>query len=195
MKRQLLSCLLLIMPLFVIGQTVPKKTNLSVGYWGMYTVHPGAKLGLSIPLKDWKITKDQSRTNNISLFIQPEFGVSTHIDYSTSYLANVNVGTKFQRAGKKFYMGAAIGLAYLAQLDVLSTTVDFQGNIVKQDFGRTDYFFPSINYEVGHELTSVIGWYSKLSFGGKFSLQREAAPILAIEIGLRFSFSTNKNND
>lgn len=191
MRIFVLGCLTLLLTSSLMAQKLPDKISIGAAYWGHAIIQPGAKVSVTIPLKKWgfqKEIKGVERTKNLQLFVQPQVGFFDQPNYTTGLLGNAEFGAKFKREDFKFYSAVSVGLGYLGLFNVTSVTVNLQGEIIGETRQLIHNFMPTINYEVGHEITSFLGWYAKLSLGGRFSAQLEEAMVFFGELGVKASF-------
>jgi len=189
--------LLVLMPFALLAQTESKKISISAGYWGHTFINPGAKIGVHIKLKDWTLNqtvkKRQEKVNvqkTISLFVNPQVGFYTKPTFYTNLAINTDIGVKWKRNDLKFYSAVSIGLGYLANFEITSISVNFQGETIGETRERRDFFTPTLNYEVGHQFIPNLGWYAKLSLGTTISPISEATGFIFGELGVKYSFDS-----
>ncbi|MCP3930447.1 MAG: hypothetical protein GY705_15250 [Bacteroidetes bacterium] len=187
MKNTLILFVLFAFGNHIFAQTESKGIPVFVGYFGPYAIQPGIKIGTHFDVKEWQSGK-REKIRKQSLYVSPQIGAFTQINNHTSFFSNADFGYKRQKEEAAFYSAYSIGLGYLTEFQILSSTLDLgSGEVSGKVRERRAYFLPALNYEFGKEPNSKIGWYSKFSVGRKISNKNEDSAAFIIELGLRFN--------
>ncbi len=190
MKNIAALVILLFTASMLSAQTESKGIPVFVGYFGLYAIQPGIKIGTHFDVKEWQMEK-AGKIKKQRLFVSPQIGAFTRINNHTSFLLNADFGYKRQKGGRTFYTAYSIGLGYLTEFQKLSSTIDLgSGEVNDTNREASGYFLPAINYEFGQEPNPKLGWYSKFSFGRKISSKKENSAAFMIEVGLKFNIKT-----
>lgn len=122
-----------------------------------------------------------------SLFVSPQLAAFWRPQSSSNLFVNADFGFRRLKEKRHRYSAFSIGLGYLMQSQILSTTVSLSdGSLNDNNRELRHYFVPTANYEFGHAPKNVMGWYFKLSLGGRFAHGRDMASVMAVEAGLKF---------
>lgn len=172
--------------------------QVSLAYFAPLAVDPGLKAGVGFSFHKWNKTRENkkgiSKTYNHKLYIQPQLAYISKWRFYTSYLANVEAGWKFQQEGKRFYSGFGMGLGYIYRQEVLNLRVFFDGSTKVVETEARNYFFPSVNYQMGMKFYRKIDLFSKIHYGYQFSSKYTSESNLILEIGFHLNLM-NKNKD
>jgi len=152
--------------------------EVSLGYYGPIG-EPGFDLGYHKAIHiaafqfDWnpQIAFWAKNKDNANLFLNNEFGIN------------------LQREGRKRGSIFSLGLGYLAQFEVTSFTVDFNGEIINKERERRDIIMPTINYEFNHRLTDNLRWYAKVSWGYRMSSEIQNMGSIMGGVGVNYLIS------
>ena len=179
------------------AQSQGKEIPITFGLYAPYGIQFGGKVGTVINLKKWDTEKEKKGNNHTNLktyFVSPQIGLFVRLRNHTSLLINSDLGFKNVKEKRRFYKAYSLGLGYLNTFQITSSTFDLStGEIVAKKRERRGYFLPTLNFEFGKEAKSRIGWYSKFSFGRKFSSKIENSTFLALELGLKVRFLKARN--
>ncbi len=174
----------------VNGQEKTKSIPLFVGYYGQYAIQPGGKIGTTISIKEWDKSADEKKRLH-QLFVSPQIGVFGRFNNHVSAVINADIGYRFITK-KDLYFSPSVGLGYMVSFQKTSMSVDLgTGKMSNTKREARHYFLPTGNLEVGHEaITKKLGWYLKLTYGGKLFSSVENSGLLAAELGIRIRILT-----
>lgn len=185
---------------FLIGLWLPasaqfseKNKAITAGYLGHSAIFPGGNVGLMIDVKDWQIEKtkgDASIVKNRSLFVHPQLGLYSRRRKYSSIFFNTEVGVRKQKDGRRFYSAYSLGLGYVGRSEIMSLTVNFNGEITAKERELRSYFMPNINYQIGVDFTDNFSFYSKASYGMKLSPTRERSGNFYLGLGFKFKLAS-----
>jgi hypothetical protein len=152
--------------------------EVSLGYFGPLG-EPGFDLGLHKPVHiaaykfDWnpQIAFWAKNKDNTNIFLNSEFGI--------------DLKKPERKRGSIF----SIGIGYIAQFEVTSFSVNFQGDVINKDRERRDILMPTINYEFNHRISDNLRWFAKFSYGYRISSKIENMGSLMGGLGVKYSFS------
>jgi len=176
------------------AQAQQHRIAFSAGYLGHLFVTPGARIGASIPLKTWgkkRPTTPSLKVNHskppfiTTLFIHPHLGFFVVPKYNTNMLLQSDVGFRWQRLGGLFSFAVSLGLGYEANFEITSVKVHVNRGPIDETWERRDYFLTSFNAELGVQFLPMLGCYAKVSSGMTFSLTREGAFFLLMDLGVK----------
>ena len=167
-----------------LAQT-PGNLTISAGYFGHFAIWPGAKVGLHYDLKQWSKDKPKG-VKTTTLFVSPQAGFYTRPRFHTTYLINGEAGIRRQREDKKAYSAFSGGLGYLAQMEIMTITVNLSGETTGKEREHRGYLVPTLSYEFGRAISPRTGLYAKVSYGTTVSSSREWSGIAFLELGVKF---------
>lgn len=168
-------------------------TQLTFGYYGNFVFEQGGRISAQFYLKQWNIEKEGAFIRKRNLFLQPNVSFVSRPLFYSNLQWSVDVGIRQQNADKKLYHSLSFGLGYLARFEIVSFTVDFQGDVITKDREAWDYILPMLSYEFGKDITHGIGWYTKFNYGLRFPFQesQERAGMLLLELGMKLPLQSN----
>lgn len=194
MKRTLsiLSFLLLLAHVSKAQQDAP--IELSLSYFSRMGYQPGGKIGVYIPLKDYPKTKKNGSELQRKLFVLPSVGTFTRSGYNLNFTVGGDVGLRRRKDEKKFYQSFSAGIHYMLQSEVMTTTVNFAGDIISREREARHYFLTTFSYELGGNIGKVKA-FGRLSPGYRISFKHPNSWTIFVEAGvhLPLQFSTKKN--
>jgi len=176
MKKILILFILFVLGNQIVAQTESKNIPISVGFMS-HIWHPGVKIGTQFDLKNW----ERETEKQIGFYVYP----NTH----TGYLVNTDFGYKKIKSHKQKYSAFSIGLGFLNQSQITDVKINLSDGSKEKIRENWGWFLSTLNYEIGKSINEKIGWYGKLSYGLKMSLERENSTVLFIELGMKYNFN------
>ena len=125
MGRAVIITALIFSSFQLFGQSDANVHTLSVGYYGYFLYEPGFKIASQHPVKEWK-PAESDRKNPVTsqnLFISPQVAVFWRPKSNTNLLLNADFGLKRLKMKRNRYSAFSMGLGYLMQSEILSTTI------------------------------------------------------------------------
>lgn len=165
---------------FAQEEEKPFFNNLNIQYVGKYGYHPGASIGYQMHIKKWN--KDGKLR---SFFIDPQLIFYSRPGYNINMLPNVGFGVALKKSDRKLYHSFALDFGFLYQREIMSTTIDFTGQVLDRTWENRFYLLPRLGYELGGYTTYMSYMYGKLSGGYQIGLGREGKTALFFELGIR----------
>jgi hypothetical protein len=172
---------------------------MSIGTFNYFFVHLGVKVGTQWDWRTWekeKETKKRTFTKTKSLFISPQVGFYSHRQNHHGLLFNVNFGYQRVKSAKGFYCAYSLGVGYLRQFNAGITYV-YEGNglLTEKRAASRGYLMPSLNVELGQQINSKIGWFTKLSFASKLNYNTGASFDVFHEVGVKLNLAKLAESD
>jgi len=192
MKTTLMLFLFLFMSYLTIAQTKSETIPVQIGYLGHTAFQAGIKIGTRFNLKDWN-KEAENYTKAKSLYISPQIGVYTNPNVHISYLVNADIGYRRIKSHKLKYSAFSIGLGFLNQSQITDITININNGTKDKSRENWGSLLSSLNYEFGKAINERIGWFAKLSYGYKVSLNRENSSTFFTELGLSYKFKKNNS--
>ena len=179
MKKIIIIIILLLTQSLLFAQQEDKGTPLSIGYMGQFGIHPGLKIGTAFSLTSWD---NSSRFQD--LILSPQIGVFSYRGYNTNVLLLPEIGLRRQKAGKKAYSILGAGIGYMLQIEILTTTPNFNGEITSIKRETRSLAAWSLSYTLGREIRPSLDFYAKTSYGSSVSGSIESSALVLFELGL-----------
>ncbi len=199
MKHIFSILFLTIISFSLFAQKEKREIPLVIGVYAPYTVQPGGKIGTEISFKEWKTEKtckETTYTNVKSLFVSPQIALFVRPKNHISLLINSEVGFKYIKEKRNLYTAYSIGLGYLNAFQIVTATVDLStGELYDRIRERQGYFLPTINLEFGKTPSKKVGWYSKVSYGRKISMNMDDSAFIAVEVGIKLHLGKKQNKN
>lgn len=168
------------------GQEETHNPTLTFGYIGHLGYHPGASIGLKLDLKQWK--KKKSNT----LYIHPKLGYYVWPGYNSSYFIGSDIGIQRSKSDKNLWHSYSLGAGYVLKTEIISTTVNLQGDIVDRNRENRHEIMALFSYKLGSSFNSQWGWYSGLSFGYKNTFKVTGSITAYAEAGITYQLNVTK---
>lgn len=169
---------------------VTAQTSMSFGYIAPFGVEPGLNLASNIYARQTTkpiVTDLPILSKYINKgFWQPQVAFFTRPKYNSNLLLSMGRGIKRNKRGSKSYSTASLGVGYLAQFEIVTTTVQLGSADIEKERERRDYFLPSISYTFGRNVKPYWGWYIKGMYGKQFSSKYESAGLFMLGLGFQF---------
>ncbi|MEO0338965.1 MAG: hypothetical protein AAF242_07100 [Bacteroidota bacterium] len=183
LKQSFFIALFLLSIVQLSAQSISEGAALKVSYWGQSAYQPGAKVALELPHRAW-----QTDRRNKHLFSSYQVAFYTNPGIEQGYLTGAELGIKSSPQDKSRFQAFSVGAAYLLKSDIIGFSVDLAtGESSNTDRQINHIFLPTINYELGNQLSERMNWFSKLSLGSKLSSQSGSELVFFLELGLQFS--------
>jgi len=133
---------------------------ISFSYLGEMITHPGIRLGLDYPLRQWENSKSMNE-----LQISPTLGFYTHRRYQTAlfFIPDIRIMRQNQKGGQ---IGAGLGLGYLRTFIPNTYEVGSDGQVQKTLAGY-HYLATSVSLHFGRMLNlqrREMGYYVRPQF-------------------------------
>lgn len=176
---------LMILTLFILSFP-GKGQEISLGYLGHIGYHPGASISAKYDLKQW----DKKKSN--TLFVMPKLGFYSWPGYNSNYMIGTDFGIQRNRENKKIWHSYAIGLGYVLKYEVLSTTVNFSGDIIHKNREARHELLTLFGYRLGSDFNSSWGWYAGGSVGFKGTLNIAGSVTAYLETGISYRLNLKK---
>ena len=164
------------------AQTSLEEIRLS--YFSPFGNNFGAKLGTTLPIKDWEDLKKKGITS--SLFLAPQLGFFVRPSVNRNYLINAEIGIKRSAIERKSYLAYSFGIGYLLSSEVLGGAVNLGTGDFTENTELRSFLLPTLNVELGSHKRKRFTLFYRLSYGRKISFNDEDAGFFAFEIGTRF---------
>ena len=186
MYRLLLISFLFFAP-FSQAQETQEKFSLTAGYFGQLGYHPGAYLGLQVPLKTWQ--KERSRaTVNKMLYVEPRIGYYSWPGYNSNYYIGSDAGILRRKSTSKFYTCFALSLGYVLRAEVTSTTVNFSGKITAKEREAQHTVLAMAGYGFGTKFNANWSWLIRLDAGYQANFNSVGSLAAFAELGIKYTF-------
>ncbi len=170
--------------LMLSGKAIGQLNSLSIGYFGPFGIEPGLNVGVQMNLK----SSEKDEVIN-TYYLAPHLGSYIKPNYHTDIMLGIEGGIHRQKAEKKGYSQFGLGLSYLSNFELISFTVNFNGEISNREHEHRGYLVPTISYEYGRKVNDAWGWYIKPSVGRRISFAREGAGAVFVEAGVKFNLN------
>lgn len=169
---------------------VDAQTSMSIGYLAPYGIEPGINITgnfkfINLP-EPSAMHPERLPKYLYKGFWQPEVAFFSRPKYNSNLFLSAGRGIKRNKRGSKNYSTASFGLGYLAQFEIVTTTVQLGSADIEKERERRDYFLPSVSYTFGRNVKPSWGWYLKGMYGKQFSSKYESSGLLMFGFGLHF---------
>lgn len=192
MKETLITLLFIGMSCQLFAQTPSKDIPVFIGFMGYSGWHPGIKIGTQFDFKKWNgLAEDSTKLKN--LYVSPQLGIYAYPNVQTGYLINADVGFKRIKRHKQNYSAFSIGLGFLNQSQITDIKVNLNDGSKERNRANWGWLLSTLNYEFGSAMNEKIGWYGKLSYGYKISLDRENSATFILEFGVSYNLKNNNS--
>ena len=98
-----------------------------------------------------------------------------------------------RKVGSKNSHRIGAGLGYMANLELISYTVNFQGEITSRDRDFRSYAMITASYEFQHEVSEKWSWYLRGTLGERVGLGRPNGAIAYVDLGVRINLKQEEN--
>lgn len=195
--KQLLFLVLLITNSSVFTQLPEGSIQGSVGYAGHGLIWPGIKLGIDFPFREEakvKELRNRVATNHFRIYQGPRLTLFGRKNFFTGLLISEEMGFQRQIRGGKYHLGGAVGIGYMTVFNVLSYSVDLQGEIVGRERERRGSFLPSLSCQAERQLGTDTRLYAKGTYGAAFSAETERKGHFFVELGVLITLKRTSSN-
>ena len=152
--------------------------TIQLGYNGHVAIHPGIESRLTFNLKDSLSAK------NFRLFVGPSITYFAQQDVHRSLLYQGVVGVR--KPGKTSH-ALFLGLGFLSESELIEGTIDLgSGNRLSEDRLVRNFFVPQLGYELSRHINPKLGWYTRSSFGYRYSGTSQRRMVLFIGFGIQY---------
>ncbi|MGD1847724.1 MAG: hypothetical protein ACFB10_20220 [Salibacteraceae bacterium] len=167
----------------------PGLGQVSVGYFSAYAIRPGAQLTGRFFLKELALgtaTAEAGPQRQHVLFVGPRVGFHSLQNNYTSVLYQGTAGILRRKSDRRRWSAVSIGLGYQNRYEVTGVTVNFQGEILERERERSDFFIPSLQYEIGWRIGKHWGLQSQVGYGSSLSFGQGHSGWLTVGLGLSY---------
>ncbi len=185
MKNYFSVLLFLLIGSSLFGQDQISRIPLTIGYLGNSLIEPGLQVGTEFKLQNWQ-NENETISKTRELLLIPQLGFFSRIGNNYNFMPSLDLAFRTQKNNKKAYHTYALGLAYQIESVVISTTVNLSNGDETKNRKTRNYFIPTINYQYGRQINSNLGWYTKFSYGWRFSNEMDNGAMVLLGLGLRF---------
>lgn len=182
MRLILIVILALILNEKVVAQN--KERLLQIGYLAPYISNLGCTIGLSNELKNWSNNSDSEQGNLHQIQISPQLSYFSQLNVAHNFFLNPEIGYKWSRFNKQFYLSTSVGTGYLLQLRRIDGVLDLATGKINYRSEAINYFLPNLNFELGFNPRKNIGFYFKTTYGRKMGFKQANSAYLALSTGI-----------
>ena len=120
------------------------------------------------------------------VYVKPELGYFMLPKNHHSFMISADFGCRFPRKNKPRYMALSAGLGQLTTRKIVGSTIDLNtGAVAKYRWDTRGFLVPTLNVELATAKDQGLNWFTKASYGRKFSLAHENSTFFALELGVR----------
>lgn len=184
---------------FQVNAQKLRMSQVSTSYLAPLAVDQGANVGVGFVFHEWNTTKEGKKglekTHHHTLYLQPQLGYITKWRFYSGYLANLEAGWRFGKKGRSVYGGFGVGLGYLNKQEVLTLRTHTNGSTEVVERQARNFFFPSVNYQLGMRLYRNLHLFSKVHYGYQISSTYASQSLVMPELGLHLNLLNKTKAD
>lgn len=172
--------------------TTKAQSPLAIGYFAPWGVEPGISVGIDryykfIGESEAGTEGEERPTIQFKSFYRPQLAFFSRPKYNNNLLFSTDFGIIRMNNKAHRHVSLSVGLGYLSQHEIVTTTVSLDGSGIEKTRDRRGYFLPTLNYTFRNLLNNKKGWFFTARYGKQFSSQYESSAVLMLGLGLEFN--------